>query len=219
MDAASDQKSAGHARHMVRGATCGLLVTFVLLALCRCTPVPGGDSILGSGIVPGGSPGDDPLGVASALSFTAKPAFCCSPLKLDFSADLGGASPAGVVFRWSFGDGRTSTGITTQHTYPWAGTYDVELLAVLPSGTTLHTSGTLTLVVDATGVSNVTVVPSTAEPDDQNATSAGGQIFRRCGSGSVCHIGRSGATRWHRKPESGPERDALHLEPAGRAVG
>ena len=61
-----------------------------------------------------------------------------------FAATISSLSAsAGTVFRWDFGDGRTATGPTVEHTYSWPGDYAVGLQAELSDGTIITAENTL----------------------------------------------------------------------------
>jgi|GEM_PF-872265 len=89
-----------------------------------------------------------PIAVLSALP-TSGPA----PLLVQLSA-AGSSDPDGLIttYAWDFGDGRTSTGLQTQVTYPTAGTYTVTLKLTDNRGGT--TSATETVVVDPTAAAS-----------------------------------------------------------------
>ncbi|MCW2530198.1 MAG: domain containing protein [Pseudonocardiales bacterium] len=59
----------------------------------------------------------------------------CSLLACSFDAS-GARDPDGTIadFSWSFGDATAATGVTTNHTYPTSGTYDITLTVTDNSG-------------------------------------------------------------------------------------
>ncbi len=104
--------------------------------------------------------GDDP--VNAALEVDISPVFCCNPLSLTFVGAISDQRMmSGARFEWDFGDRRTGTGATVQHTYNWAGNYDVFVTVTLADGTQMRDYRFLQLRVDD-GVSVVDV----SDPED-----------------------------------------------------
>lgn len=145
-----------------------------------CVPAPSSGTsddprdTLGGGI--DDDPSDDVISTAGSLYFEARPSFCCDPLKIEFDAVLGPDVPlAGVTFRWKLGDGRTATGPHVVHTYPWAGNYEIQLTAELPLGPSLINTSILSLSIDGSGTTGITVTPGPDEdnPNDPNEADTG----------------------------------------------
>src|SRR5690554_7879842 len=61
---------------------------------------------------------------------SALPLSGCSPLEVSFEA-----LPGAATYLWEFGDGRMSHETTPTHTYQAPGTYQVQLTATGPGGT------------------------------------------------------------------------------------
>jgi len=63
-----------------------------------------------------------------ALTFHISRALCCDRLAYRFDADISETSiPGDATFTWTFGDNRTKTGVSVEHTYAWALDYVVTL--------------------------------------------------------------------------------------------
>lgn len=153
-------------------ACTGLLFRGVILGLCALSFVTGcGTGVDSSRPTLGGNvtdddpviPGDDPITpaggdeIVAVLDVQASPVFCCNPLSLHFSAALSEQRlMSGAKFEWDFGDRRTGTGPTLQHTYNWAGNYDVFVTVTLADGRQMQEYRFLQLRVDD-GVSVVDV--------------------------------------------------------------
>lgn len=124
----------------------------VVLSVSACDVVPSaipGDANVLDPHIPskdddsnGGDPSEDfvdpDVTGAAKLAIVVEPVFCCSPLSVQFAADLGpDRSVNGVSFDWDFGDGRRGRGSSLRHTFPFASTYPVQLTATLSSGDTI----------------------------------------------------------------------------------
>ncbi len=89
-----------------------------------------------------------PSGTSSkpTVAFTMTPVYCCNPRSMVFEAQVESYSNVKeIVFRWDFGDGRTASGVSVEHTYGWPGKYVVSLHADLPNDSTLTSEQELTL--------------------------------------------------------------------------
>ncbi|WP_319506911.1 S-layer protein domain-containing protein [uncultured Methanolobus sp.] len=75
--------------------------------------------------------------ITTVASFTASPTSGESPLFVEFDAS---SSINATSYAWDFGDGNTSTGVTTSHTYYGEGTYTVRLTAGNTKGTDTSTT-------------------------------------------------------------------------------
>ncbi len=62
------------------------------------------------------------------VTIAADPAGGCAPLNTTFTSNLAGNSAiVGTSYQWSFGDGSSGSGATTNHTYNNGGTFDIGL--------------------------------------------------------------------------------------------
>ena len=122
------------------------------------TPPPGGTS--GGGGISSGS-----IGAITITYITTAP---CAPSNeiFTFNAIASGA-PAGSVYQWFFGDGNSSSGVSTTNTYNTSGSYTV-LVKVLNNNQIL---GQCSLAVTAVGQSVTPVASFFAQ--QTNATTAG----------------------------------------------
>ena len=70
-------------------------------------------------------------------SFTASPPSGGAPLAVSFNAS-GSSDPDGSIayYAWAFGDGGSSTGVATNHTYNTVGTYTAQLMVMDDDGAT-----------------------------------------------------------------------------------
>ncbi len=109
---------------------------------------------------------------SAVLSFSARPAFCCNPLLINFTAELSGAASSAIATAaWDFGDGRTAIGPAVQHTYRWPDEYEVVLTVHLGDGTELVDRQHLALGSDQSGLNDAaaggTALLVDAGPDQQ----------------------------------------------------
>ncbi len=90
-----------------------------------------------------------PIGVLPVASFTYSPSdpFVAEPVTFDASASY---DPNGIIvsYAWDFGDNTTGTGLTTNHIYTMAGTYEVALTVTNDEG--LANTVTVTVTVSRT---------------------------------------------------------------------
>jgi len=83
---------------------------------------------------------------AAALTFHVSRGLCCDRLTYRFDADISETTiPENATFTWSFGDGRTNTGKTVEHTYAWALDYIVTLEVETPDDEVFEVSRMLLL--------------------------------------------------------------------------
>ena len=82
---------------------------------------------------------------APIASFTATPGTGNAPLDVSFDATSSSDNSAIVSYSWDFGDGSSSSGVTTSHTYT-PGTYTVTLTVTDDAGKTNSTSQTITAI-------------------------------------------------------------------------
>lgn len=85
---------------------------------------------------------------ALAVSVTPRPASGPIPLQTLFNASVSGGTPP-YSFRWSFGDGNTSTQASANHTFERAGTFNVTLTVRDSAGASA--SSTVQVVVSPSG--------------------------------------------------------------------
>ena len=121
---------------------------------------------------------------SAMLSFSARPAFCCNPLLINFTAELSVAAGSDIATAaWDFGDGRTAIGPAVQHTYRWPDEYEVVLTVRLGNGTELVDRQHLALGSDESGLNGDaaggTALLVDAGPDQQVA---GGDTVTLTGS-------------------------------------
>ncbi|GAB2845962.1 ThuA domain-containing protein [Lentzea nigeriaca] len=92
------------------------------------------------------------------------PASGAKPLTVKFSSD-GSSDPEGgaLSYKWTFGDGNTSTEANPSHTYTTNGTYNAQLTVTDPTG--------------KTGTANVTVTVGNTAPTVKINGPAGGGMF------------------------------------------
>jgi len=143
-----------------------LLAGLALSVVTGCVPgVDGERPTLGGNVTDEDPiiPADDPINpagddvIVATLDVQASPVFCCNPLSLNFSAALTDQRlQRGATFEWDFGDRRTGSGPSLQHTYNWAGNYDVFVTVTLADGRQMQEYRFLQLRVDD-GVSVVDV--------------------------------------------------------------
>lgn len=127
--------------------------------------------------------GDDvliPAGIEQmpSLSFEAGPGFCCNPLAIEFRVTPSDSDDfVAASYQWDFGDGRTGTGVSTNHTYTWQGEYLVILTLTTSDGLVIEVAQTLVLG-GSTENGGITLVPGTdpAPPDDTTGTDASGGL-------------------------------------------
>jgi len=141
---------------MVRGLLAGMLGLITYLGAGCTTSVTPERPTDGSTIIdeepvitddPIAPAGDDPAGMTLAMQIN--PVFCCNPLSLTFESSLSDLRlMSGARFEWDFGDGRSGTGAVLQHTYNWAGNYDVYVTVTLNDGRQLRDYRFLQLRVD-----------------------------------------------------------------------
>jgi PKD repeat protein len=97
-------------------------------------------------------------------SFTISPTPAPTDVDVFFNASASRAVGPGrvlVSYQWSFGDGTTSSGVTTSHRYRGVGSYTVTLVVTDDAGATTQVSQSLT--VGGTGsnpVANMTATPA-----------------------------------------------------------
>ncbi len=154
---------------------------------------------------------------STPLTFTAKRAFCCDPLSIEFVAVAPESALAeSVTYQWDFGDGRTATGRTVEHTYPWVSTYTVVLTAHWADGVTETVEQRLSFAVDVDGSTVITVTPAGEDPDAVPPGSVGpvakagpnqsvisGNLVVLNGSGSKATPGETLTYRWEQS--GGPD--------------
>jgi len=88
-----------------------------------------------------------------SASFTASPTSGQAPLTVSFNASSSSDSDGTITsYVWSFGDGGSSSGVTTSHTYNSAGAYIAQLTVTDDDGAT--DTATRTIQVSATPVAN-----------------------------------------------------------------
>jgi PKD repeat protein len=78
---------------------------------------------------------------ASGSAPTASFTFSCNRLTCSFDASGSTDDGAIVGYSWSYGDGNTDTGVTSEHTYSTAGTYTVTLTVTDDDGITGAATG------------------------------------------------------------------------------
>ncbi len=79
--------------------------------------------------------------IAPVASFTATPTSGKAPLPVAFDGSASSDTDGTIVsYAWDFGDGTTSTGITTTHTYTIGGTFSPQLTVTDDDGATNTTS-------------------------------------------------------------------------------
>ncbi len=94
--------------------------------------------------------------------FTATPSSGTVPLTVSFDASAS-SDPDGVItsYIWDYGDGNTSSGVSSAHTYTSTGTFNAQLTVTDNRGSSTSNSTT------------ITVTTSTSPPDDPPPDSAG----------------------------------------------
>ena len=94
--------------------------------------------------VSGGSGGSQNQAPTAAISASSGGGI--APIEITFDAS-GSSDPEGgaLSYRWEFGDGSTSGGITASHTYSAAGTFTVTLTVTDSGGLSGQASGTVTI--------------------------------------------------------------------------
>lgn len=79
-------------------------------------------------------------------SFTAYPTSGVAPLEVSFNASSSSDSDGSIVsYAWDFKDGNTGNGLTINHTFSSAGSYNVELTVTDNEGATDSTTKTITV--------------------------------------------------------------------------
>lgn len=126
------------------------------------------------------TPTDDPISPAGddettpVFTVAVSPVFCCNPLSLNFNGSLSDPGlMGGARFEWDFGDQRAGTGPAVQHTYNWAGNYDVFVTVTLADGRELREYRFLQLRVDD-GVSVVEISDPDTSPVQDGTDPANG---------------------------------------------
>ena len=85
-------------------------------------------------------------------SFTAAPPYGAAPLAVTFDGSASSDADGSIIsYLWNFGDGITSTGVSTQHTFTGTGNYTVTLQVTDDKGVSAVSSQTVS--VNATGTS------------------------------------------------------------------
>lgn len=103
-----------------------------------------------------------PGGVPPAASFTASATSGTAPVQINFDASASSDSDGNVtLYNWDFGDGSTSTGVTTFRIFNSAGTFNVQLRVTDDDGMTASAAKTITVTnpvaLPSMRVSRVTV--------------------------------------------------------------
>ena len=125
---------------------------------------------------PSETDGDDTLTPTAteetpSLSFEAGPGFCCNPLAIEFRVALSVVIEfAPTSYRWDFGDGRTGTGVSAQHTYTWQRDYLVTLTVTTSDGVVIETAQTLVLGSGSPENGGITLVPIVDPASPENST-------------------------------------------------
>lgn len=156
----------GRFDHWRGSAVCAALgVAWVFVWLGGCGVVQGPRDTLGGNVMDENPAAgdDDPIAPAdggtagASLDIDIVPVFCCNPLSLTFAGALSDSGlMGGARFDWDFGDRRGGSGPRVQHTYNFAGNYDVFLTVTLTDGTQLRAYRFLQLrVEDGVGVVDV----------------------------------------------------------------
>ena len=117
------------------------------------------------------APNEAPIGVllASTVAYG-------SPLSIDVDASSSTDDSGIISYLWDFGDGNTSSSITTVHPYAMAGNYTVELTVTDAEGLTHTSSVSLTLTApNEAPIAVITATPNMVAPleihfDGSNAT-------------------------------------------------
>jgi hypothetical protein len=129
----------------------------------------------------------------------------------DFTASVADA-PAGLVYRWDFGDGTTSSSAAPAHAWTAKGTYIVQLSVSAPDGSSGRATPVL-VKVDPTTTKGHTGKPGTGANDDPHAPVTGPSTSSQ-GEHS------SGPTGHVATPSKGTHSGKHHqaIPPAGRPV-
>ncbi|WP_224484392.1 PKD domain-containing protein [Robertkochia aurantiaca] len=99
-------------------------------------------------------------------SFTANPVNGPAPLNVDFDASASTDDGSIVSYAWDFGDGNTSSGTTSVHTYQTAGTYEALLTVTDDEGQSSQSSVTITVASpDGDAVTSLTLVDADSDTD------------------------------------------------------
>jgi hypothetical protein len=152
--------------------------------LSNLTPGNGGLPTLGSNTsgTDGTDSGDhvqsptDKLPAAENLTFKVQTAFCCTPLTVEFSVNQDGPWSPNDNYQWEFGDGRTGSGQTVSHTYPWFKDYVVRLTARRAGGQSTTVHRTLTFVVEGDAIASPVLGPDADNPTDNDPFNDSGLI-------------------------------------------
>jgi len=146
-----------------------LLGALAALMPTACAPIgtgltdPSAD-IADTNPIDSGSKGDDGTNLdghvndpgVEKLSFRAGPSFCCSPLSIEFVAEVEThGQPSVRRISWEFGDGRDAQGQAVTHTYPWPGEFEVTLRVETMGGDVREHRRTLALRVDDLGTGQI----------------------------------------------------------------
>ncbi len=115
--------------------------------------------LLASGCGGGGGGGGESANVSPEAAFTASSAYGNPPLAVTFNGTGSSDSDGSISsYQWDFGDNRTGTGKTVQHTYQTIGTYTARLTVTDNDGST----GSATCEIDV-GYSVMGTVTSTED--------------------------------------------------------
>jgi subtilisin family serine protease len=99
----------------------------------------------------GGGTTPPPANIAPTASFT----YSVNDLAVAFNASASSDSDGSIVsYAWTFGDGTTGSGVTTNKTYSAAGTYSVKLTVTDNAGATGTQTQSVTVTVPVTPPSN-----------------------------------------------------------------
>ncbi len=172
-----------HARRRYRLSVWSLLCAPGLTAVIGCGGTPSDDGqtdrpTLNQNIT--AAAGEDPIigpaGVDETppnVAISAGPGFCCNPLSIELDAQVTGVDSANIVkYSWEFGDDRVGEGPVANHTYQWAGDYEITLKIHLNDGSILTATQTLSLGFDDQGVVAISISPPPATSDSSNEPSA-----------------------------------------------
>ena len=126
----------------------------------------------------GGGDGDSGGGTtnpAPRANFTATPTAGAAPLQVAFDGSGSSDSNGSIAsYAWTFGDGGTATGVTTQHTYQTPGTYTATLVVTDNQGAT---SAPFSRTIDARAPGGLAVTVR----DDLNALVANATVSATVG--------------------------------------